>query len=746
MKKRGFIPFAAVGVILIIISASLVAYFEWNRHYNVKTSLNESYVSSLSSRLASGRNDLKRQARESLYQALWQVSKNVDENGDLGDQEKRVEEISSRDLNQKLPLLMDKKLENPLYPKLNVGSKKPKIEINPAEGGYVDMKVKFPDNTFFSGSSPDDTTEISSYLDNIRSEVDVRFFLLQNRMEEFEEELYRVKRRWKYAEYASAYIQAWKTGGINLSKDRTKGLFRISLASHEINHFGSTDYRAIAQDWLNYFTDIDISNLQDSNNVVEPVPGEEIGILRDGIDKSISKMRKSSVKLESVVDEVMEFYRYEPGKELQGKLDDLIYLEEEDWIDRSDSILKKFRKICKSFRRGYSFPHKKSEKALEKISKVENLVRGSWGDFLEVSRYMENLSDRYTVVKHLYEDFTEGEDPPGVFLQIREGVKNTLENIDLLRGKVKSMRDPMENYIYLDNIFPSDYEESLSQYLIEENEEMVERLILKSVNSARAALRRFEIKHEKNRKKTKSLFQEVIEAVEKQVRIPESNWEESYKKYSEPGEDVNKHPKEEIDSKFVIKPGTGSIGGIENVLKNVKSQFNRLGDLFGDFQEKRAELEEFEMNQKLKSYIKEGPRSLPVQEIEREKIYETFTPEPLLGDPGISVYHEVEIEEVEYDREDPLGLIYKGAPPTPIYLWFIDTVIYWAMWNVKIELKDPLVEEIYDYKNQTIPRPLIAGSDVYVHKPLAYRREIQKTDFNFRLLVFSLRNFDVSYS
>jgi len=128
-------------------------------------------------------------------------------------------------------------------------------------------------------------------------------------------------------------------------------------------------------------------------------------------------------------------------------------------------------------------------------------------------------------------------------------------------------------------------------------------------------------------------------------------------------------------------------------------------------------------------------------------LYELLPPTPIRPQPGLSVFNEFDIRDVRYRRVDPCGRLGgASAPPTPIPLWFIGLTLYWGQWEVTLELENKPIERIFDFLNQTLPRPLLEGDGAglsKVHKPLGYRFELPRTRFSFTLLIISPRYFNI---
>ncbi|KXA93824.1 hypothetical protein AKJ36_03670, partial [candidate division MSBL1 archaeon SCGC-AAA259I07] len=226
MKKQGFLPFTTIGLILLLLSASLAVYFQWDDHQNTMNLVDKSSASTISTKVSGKRNDLKRQTREVLYNALWRVGKNAEDYSGSENREKHVENIASRLLGDRLSSLEEKQKVRSFITRTNLNIKPPKFEIERGENGYVIADIYLPKGSSISESLPDNSVSIILPCENLRTWSDVRFFLLQDRMNEFGRELNKIERRWKYAEYVSAYAQIWGKNEINLNKDRSRALFQ----------------------------------------------------------------------------------------------------------------------------------------------------------------------------------------------------------------------------------------------------------------------------------------------------------------------------------------------------------------------------------------------------------------------------------------------------------------------------------------------------------------------------------------
>lgn len=117
----------------------------------------------------------------------------------------------------------------------------------------------------------------------------------------------------------------------------------------------------------------------------------------------------------------------------------------------------------------------------------------------------------------------------------------------------------------------------------------------------------------------------------------------------------------------------------------------------------------------------------------RENIYELLPPAPLKEVPGISVYRDLKIKDIIYQRQDPAGLL--GLPTaTPIPLGTSGATVWWGQWEITVETEVEPVEEIFDFDHPTIP--LIYGG-FYTHLPLAYRWKFSEKKFTTIISIVS---------
>ncbi len=135
----------------------------------------------------------------------------------------------------------------------------------------------------------------------------------------------------------------------------------------------------------------------------------------------------------------------------------------------------------------------------------------------------------------------------------------------------------------------------------------------------------------------------------------------------------------------------------------------------------------------------EWPGLSSLATISRENIYQLLPPPPIKPTPGLSVYHELKVRGLTFKRQDPAGLL--GSPAaTPIPLGTSGVTVWWAQWEITVELSDSPIEEVFDFDNPTLP---VLFANGYVHRPLAYRWRLPEREFKTVVSFFNIKPFSV---
>lgn len=741
MREKGFIPLTSLGVIILVLSVSIVGYYHWNRHQAGMRQIKDSGNSSLVTRVSGKRADIQRHALGALNDALWKAGKRTSIPHKL--RENWAEVIAEMNLKKRLSHLSELPENNAFNPDLELGNGILDYELERKGEGYPQARVRLPKGTSIYGSLPDNSISLEMPGEIIETKVNSRFYLMMDRMKKFGKGLEKIEYRWMFAEYALAYAQAWGGKKLSLNKVRSRALFQLSLASHEIDKFGSTDYLAIAEKLSGIPGGNRIIDGYDPKVVVQPIRDSEIENLKEKLGNSKSSIGKSGRQLKNSMLKIRKAKNFRPDEFLSNKKQELSSLRERADEASLQSMKKEFRGICNEFRRGYSYPEDRAEDALKEIEKAEKSAENSRKKFRNAIESMERLSKKNPMMKQLYREFTRSSNNPCIQNQIMGGTRDVLENIDYIKSKLRRSRNSLQSPDGVESKFPGNFYHRFKDASNRENREDLKDIISEASKSATSAFREFEESIREGLEKADSTCQIMDKIVTRQLKTPKSNWEREYEKYPDPGDDYKETPEKETARKYVIYPGKRTIGGLEKVIGNAKSHIEKLSALGNEFEKERKELKEFELDKNLKKSLKKDMNRKNLQNFTREESYELSPPKPLRSNPGLSVYYNLEIEEVSYNRENPVGFVNESIP-TPIYLWFINTTLYWAQWNVEIKLGEPIVEEVFDYKNKNILRPLSEGSKIHVHKPLPYRQKFQKSEFSFRLVVLSLRPFEIS--
>jgi hypothetical protein len=746
MSERGFLPFTIVGFLLLLLTVVVLGQFAWIRHQSALERINDDTDDLLLTSVASVQNDLERAARYSIYEALWEVSKRADSYASREAREDAIECLAGQKLEQRLSSLAQVYEDRNSRAKLALGRGPLSLELRPEEGGYASASIGLPRTTHITARLLDNSVRLTLPYENLETFVDSRFYLLDGRMKDFVSNIGKVLDGWKYAEYALAYGQAWLGREVVLSESRSRALFQLGWASHELSTFGSSDYLATAQDLSGIEGATQVLEGYNPDVVVEPVSVGEIRALIEKIDASLEELRRSEEKLRSSSAAVREVKTFDVGKwadQVQAGFEEV-----EGALDASEEgeAELKFRELCENFRLAYSYPHELLGEAAVDVEGAQEHVREARVKFQQLLDVIESSTSDNPLMRQLHEDLVSKGEGPALAQQVSWGVSDTLEELSHLEGEIGACWTQFEVPDGLSAMFPGNLQGRFTR-VVNENLESAREVLKGAREAAGEAISKFETFMDVRENLRISLFRRVSNGVQSLLQEPEANWSREYGEYPEPGEDPEASPSTKTAEKYVLMQGEGSIGGLRLVLRNTRSHFENFEDLTERFESLQGEMSRLELDEGLREALTGGFR-LP-QGLSREQAYEIAPPEPINPHPGLSVFHEFEIEDVNYKRWDPCGWGNPGAPPTPIFLWFIGVTIYWAQWEVTLELGGEPVEEVFDYDNPSLPRPMLDDSNrnlVNVHKPLAYRHEIPRTQFSFHLVLLSLRPFSIRVS
>ena len=240
------------------------------------------------------------------------------------------------------------------------------------------------------------------------------------------------------------------------------------------------------------------------------------------------------------------------------------------------------------------------------------------------------------------------------------------------------------------------------------------------------------------------LLDEITSSTQELLAEPAPKRWVEFTSYAEPGSYEGEPPEsvQKTAPVYIYGKEDGTIGALKIILKNAMGNLEKMKELAGSVEPAPDEINSVDIDEALRQKLELNAGDF--SNIDRERLYELLPPPPIQSQPGLSVFHDFGIKEVRYGREDPAG--WFGSPtPTTIPLWFIGVTLWWAQWDITLELEDGAIEEIFDFDNPTLPLTYDAmGEEFITHKPLAYRHEMLSNTFNFRLVIISLRPFSIS--
>jgi len=330
-------PFVAVGIVILLISASVALEWKELEHQINVLDLQIDEFLRLSNKMKASEMDLSNLLREAVYSALQEVCAKADHYPSDEARENFICEIALGHLQSFaswLPLLQGEAriLLNPTW-----------VKIEQAENGFVQAKSEI--NALLSIS--DAQTRITRFMKEVETLVDCRFYLLQNKMNEFLRRLGEINNRWRDLEYLSAWAQAL-TGELKLSAQKTAGLFEMAWCDYEAKIF-DTFYPPVTTFQLPRFRAPDLSSAVEIMKDVltklrsEAPLKEKIGIAKSGLSevKSIlsrgdnslfCRLRKALVELESQLVGIERLPENEKEEHLQRLLQEGDEEEVDSWI------------------------------------------------------------------------------------------------------------------------------------------------------------------------------------------------------------------------------------------------------------------------------------------------------------------------------------------------------------------------------------------------------------------------------
>jgi len=709
--EKGFVPFSAVGFIILMLVVALLGHAALARHERSLSSLEETEATSALATATSIQNDLQDVARYAVYRALWDVSKCASDYASDVSRELVIEDLASDyftklsadlpetcnrlDARVELELASQPTPQGPHHILLPDGTvvmlaentTRPIFDLQQVDDGFASSKVRLPNGTRVRANSWDNTLTLEFPFENFDVFIDSRYYLLQNRMGEFiGNGLEGIRETWRNIEYLLAWAGAWTSLGVNLNEARSKAIFELAWAKQELDTFGSADYIATAMKLLGIGEgnggSEDVLSTISNPPVATPLRAVDLEAMKGFIDRALGCLSSASSDLATAK------ARLANAKESVIQIPDNA---------ENTALIENARREL--------------EATLDKFSQSKNHVREARQQFDQLVEFTAQAAGSDVIMAAIHDSLTQrpsGDYVRGDYPSLQEQVTWGAAGAENKISELEAMVRPQLQITSSDNI--TSIKNSISN-LYTQAETCVPYLL---------------------------------------VEPSPKRWVE-FDVYDEPGAcDETPSPTSSAVPVYMDSAQDGTIGAMEVVLQGVNSNLEKMRVISETTEPSPDELRDVEIDEELEQKL--GTDTHGFLGIDREGLYELLPPPPIRDQPGLSVFHDFNIKSpIRYQREDPAGRLFgQNAPPTPI--WLIFFTLWYAQWEVTLELQENPIEEIFDFANPTLPRPHelaeIFGNEIVtdVHKPLAYRCGVQRRTFSFKLILLSLRPFNVSSS
>ena len=698
MKERGFMPFTAVGVIIVMLVVAMVGRAALSCHERSVYSINGVESDAVLTSIAGIQNDLKHVARYAVYKALWDVSKHAEDYADAAARERAIENLALNyflEFVEELPrnyqhsdarveLDISNSVENfspwNFWNWLTSINNLPRVDIR-AEGDFVSADVKLPRQTRIRARTWDNSLVVTLPCENFDIFVDSRYYLLQDRMGEFigngfEE----IRETWRNIEYILAWAGAWTSTGVNLSDARSRAIFELAWARQELETFGSADYIAAAIGLCGAGNSNDVLSTISNPSSIIPLRAVDVDTMNRFIDSAINYLNSASTDLTAA------------KMHLTHARDNITRIQ--DNVENAISELGNARMELGA--------------AISSVTQSKSCVQNARQQFDQLVEFIAQAARSDVVMAAIHHSITRRtirSDYPSLQEQVIWGAAGSDNKISELEAMAQIQLQKIStcNILLIKNSMPSFYD------------------------------------------RAESLIQSLLSD-------PSPKRSVEFDSYAEPGaSDASVEPTRNTAPVYIDGEQDGTIGAVKIVLQNTKANLEKMRTLSEMTEPSSSELRDVEIDEGLKQKL--GTDTRGFLGIDRERLYELLPPAPIRDQPGLSVFHDFEISRVSHEREDPAGRLFgQNAPPTPIPLWFIGLTLWYAQWEITLELAHDPVEEIFDFANPTLLRSHelaeVLGNKVIVdiHKPLAYRYEASNRSFSFKLIIISLRGFSIAQS
>jgi hypothetical protein len=301
--EQAFMPMSAASFIVLMMVVVLAGHLTWSKHEETMNEVISAGSEKLVAMAGNIGGDLKLAAKQAIYEAAWGVCKRADDYSTDESRRGAIEELAGELLLRKLEWLKLALGEWNGRIELELGGEI-SIELEPEEEGFVTALVLMPGTSIHLTSWENDLS-LRVPCENFRLFVDTRYFLLQDRMNDFiSGGMEGVAWKWPALEYILAYSEAWTGAGVRLNELRSRALFELAWMEEELEKFGSADYLAmncLGESSMSF--DI-LNELLDAKNTVSPMRAVDLGEVESFIDRSISQLELAGEELREAEEEI----------------------------------------------------------------------------------------------------------------------------------------------------------------------------------------------------------------------------------------------------------------------------------------------------------------------------------------------------------------------------------------------------------------------------------------------------------
>ncbi len=680
MKERGFMSFSAAGIVIVILVIAMVGQTVELRHQRSLNTVDYASSSSLLTLATSVQNDMRAAMQYAVYDALWDVSKNA--NSYVNDKVRKlaIKSLATKYFTERIAALPNAYAKHDARIELDLGDTNAQLIFNLWEG---DGGYTLADVRLPKGTC----VEVSSWDNSLILELPC------DNLEAFIDSRYFL---------LQDRMRAFISGIGNVSKNWTVMEYVSAWAGAWLNGNVKLDISrskaffelAWAAHELNIFGSADytatVIGLTNASADSNETSGDIISNLFNNT-LIVSPVKAVDVdEMRGYIDHALEALT-EASSALAGA---------KEHVQHANDLLAQIHETMDNANSKLENVQIALEGAVASVAQARNHVSEVSQHFGKLINFITRSADQNLIMGTLRESLVNRmrEDYPSPQEQITWGVRGILAKLNNLETNISNFAQEVD----------------------------AENTAVGLKNSM-----------------TNLLDEITFSAQELLAEPTPKRWVE-FTNYAKPGsyEGEPPEPARETAPVYIDGEWEGTISALKLILQNAKNNLDEMKGLAGRVEPAPDEIKNIEIDEALKQKLELNAENF--SGINREQLYELLPPPPIQSQPGLSVFHDFEIKEVKYEREDPAG--WFGSPtPTPIPLWFIGVTLWWAQWDITLELENGAIEEIFDFDNPTLPLSYdMLGNEFITHKPLAYRHEMPSNTFNFRLVIISLKPFSIS--